>query len=324
MTTYAAAILEAHTYLLDNHADVFVIGQGLWSPWYVGATMDGLDTKYGQDRIIDTPVSEQATTGAAVGAALMGGRPIVVHPRVDFAVLAMDQMVNQAAKWSGMFGDGHGVPALFRTIINRGGSQGAQHSQSLHSWFAHIPGLRVIMPATAADARDLLIAGVLSNDPVVYLDDRWCYEAEEELPPVTELDLASIKPAALRDGEDITIVANGFSTQLALQAAKLADEEGISASVIDLRVINPIDFTPVIDDVRRTGRLLAVDGGWASCGMAGEVLASVVEELQPKELMASPTRRTLPFASAPSGQSLEADYYPSAEMVLSDIRRVVS
>ena len=156
-TAYGIAIREAFQYLLENHAEVFTIGQGLWSPWYVGNSMTDLDKEFGKDRVIDTPVSELATTGAALGAALCGYRPIVIHPRVDFMLLATDQIVTQAAKWRYMFGGDVAVPLTIRGIINRGGEQGAQHSQALHSWFAHIPGLRVVMPATPADARDLLI-----------------------------------------------------------------------------------------------------------------------------------------------------------------------
>jgi len=179
--TYAEGILEGFNYLLTNHKEVFVIGQGLWSPWYVGSTMRDLDKIYGKKRIIDSPVSELAVTGAAVGASICGYRPIVVHPRMDFMILAMDQIVNQAAKWRHMFGGQSSAPVTIRGIINRGGEQGAQHSQALHSWYAHVPGIRVVMPATAQDARDLLIASVLSNDPVMYIDDRWCYNHEAEV-----------------------------------------------------------------------------------------------------------------------------------------------
>ena len=192
--SYSTAILSAFEYLLENYPEVFVIGQGLWSPWYVGNSMTDLEKNFGVDRIIDTPVSEAATTGAAIGASLAGMKPIVVHPRMDFMLYAMDAMVNQAAKWSHMFGGQSHPGVTIRSIINRGGEQGAQHSQALHAWFAHVPGLRVVMPSTVADARDLLIASVLCNDPVIYIDDRWLYEQEDDLPPVTELNLTSQMP----------------------------------------------------------------------------------------------------------------------------------
>ena len=149
---FSKGILDAYNYLLQNHKEFFVIGQGLWSPWYVGETMKDLDLKYGKDRVIDCPVSEYATTGAAVGASISGYKPMIVHPRIDFMLLAVDQIVTQAAKWRYMFGGNASSPVTFRGIINRGGEQGAQHSQSLHSWFSHIPGLRVVMPYSANSA----------------------------------------------------------------------------------------------------------------------------------------------------------------------------
>jgi pyruvate dehydrogenase E1 component beta subunit len=180
---------------------------------------------------------------------------------MDFMLYAMDAIVNQAAKWSHMFG-GQAHPSLtIRGIINRGGEQGAQHSQALHSWFAHIPGLRVVMPATVADARDLLIASVLCKDPVIYIDDRWLYSQTDELREIQELDLRSVGPQCLYAGTDISIVASGYSTLLALEAKNKLTTQGVSAEVIDLRVLNPFDPTAIVESVRKTGRLLALDGG---------------------------------------------------------------
>jgi pyruvate/2-oxoglutarate/acetoin dehydrogenase E1 component len=313
---YGTAILAAFEYLLDKYPEVFVIGQGLWSPWYVGNSMTDLDKKYGVERIIDTPVSESACTGAAVGASLAGMRPIVVHPRIDFMLYAMDAVVNQAAKWSHMVG-GQAHPAVtIRGIINRGGEQGAQHSQALHSWFAHIPGLRVVMPSTVADARDLLIASVLCDDPVMYIDDRWLYSQTDDLPDVEELDLRSVGPRCLAVGDDISIVACGYSTLLALKARDQLASQGISAEVVDLRVLNPFDPTAVVESVRKTGRLLVVDGGWRTCGMSSEVLASVAERVSPGELRAAPRRITLPDAPAPTSRVLEKIYYPDVDQVV--------
>jgi pyruvate/2-oxoglutarate/acetoin dehydrogenase E1 component len=313
---YGTAMLSAFDHLLTNYPEVFVIGQGLWSPWYVGNSMTDLDKKFGIERIIDTPVSESACTGAAVGASLSGMRPIVVHPRIDFMLYAMDAVVNQAAKWSHMFG-GQAHPAVtIRGIINRGGEQGAQHSQALHSWFAHIPGLRVVMPATVADARDLLIASVLCDDPVMYIDDRWLYSQTDDLGPVVELDLRDQGPRCLRVGSDLTIVGSSYSTLLASQAATALANEGINAEVIDLRVLNPFDPSVVVDSVRKTGRLLVVDGSWRTCGMSAEVIASSFERLSPGDWRASPSRITLPDAPAPTSRVLEKIYYPDVDCVV--------
>ncbi len=317
-------MLAAFEYLLETYPEVFVIGQGLWSPWYVGNSMTDLDKKFGVHRVIDTPVSESATTGAAIGAALAGMKPIVVHPRMDFMLYAMDAIVNQAAKWSHMFG-GQAVPAVtIRSIINRGGEQGAQHSQSLHAWLAHVPGLRVVMPATVADARDLLIASALSPDPVVFIDDRWLYDLEDNLPPIVELDLALEQPKCLRAGTDLTIVASGYSTRLALDAAEQLDAQGVSAEVIDLRVLNPFHVVNLVESVSKTGRLLAVDGSWSPCGMAGEVIASVVERVAPGAIKVAPARLTLPFAPAPTASVLESAYYPTAATIVSMAGKLVN
>lgn len=323
MTSYCDAILQAHHYLLDRHPEVFVIGQGLWSPWYVGNTMKDLDKDYGRERIMDTPVSEDATTAIAAGASLCGYRALVVHPRVDFMILATNSMVNQIAKWSHMLGGQARPSVTVRGIVNRGGEQGAQHSQALHSWFSHVPGLRVVMPATARDARDLLIASVLCDDPVLYIDDRWCYDVQEDLGEPEVLRLSDEGPRVLRSGTDITLVGSSFSTQLCLQAAALLESQGVRAEVVDLRVLNPLKYDLLTQSVQKTGRLLAVDGSWSNCGLAGETIAGVAERLSPSQWKAKPRRITLPEAPAPTSGPLEKAYYPTAEGVAETAHRMV-
>jgi pyruvate/2-oxoglutarate/acetoin dehydrogenase E1 component len=314
---YGTAILAAFEYLLEKYPEVFVIGQGLWSPWYVGNSMTDLDKRFGQQRIIDTPVSESACTGAAVGAGLAGMRPIVVHPRMDFMLYAMDAIVNQAAKWSHMVGGQAHPRVTIRGIINRGGEQGAQHSQALQSWFAHIPGLRVVTPSTVADARDMLIASVLCDDPVVYIDDRWLYSQTAELGPVVERNLREFAPQVLGSGTDLTIVGSGYATLLASRARDvLRTAHGIEAEVVDLRVLNPFDAAVVVESVKRTRRLVVVDGSWRTCGMSAEVIARCMEDLPPGILTAAPIRITLPDAPAPTSRALEKIYYPDVDMVV--------
>jgi pyruvate/2-oxoglutarate/acetoin dehydrogenase E1 component len=319
---YAKGILEAYEYLLENHKDFFVIGQGLWSPWYVGATMNDLDSKFGKERVIDCPVSELATTGAAIGASICGYRPMIVHPRVDFMLLAVDQIVTQAAKWRHMFGNESSAPVTFRAIINRGGEQGAQHSQSLHSWFAHIPGLRVVMPYSALDARDLMIASVLSNDPVMFIDDRWLYEVEEDYKPVEILDLKNIKPRKLTEGDDVTLVGVSYTSKLSMEAASTLAESGISTEVYDLRTLNPLDLTDIIDSVKKTGRLVVVDGDWSTCGIAGDIISKVMEVVDLSLMKANPKRITLPEAPAPTSKALEDIYYIKTAHVVDAINKL--
>lgn len=314
---YGDAIRVGFEYLLENHKEVFVLGQGVWSPWYVGNTMLELEKKFGKERIIDTPVSEAATTGAAIGAALCGYRPIVIHPRMDFMILACDAIVNQAAKWSHMLG-GQAHPAVtIRSIINRGAEQGAQHSQALHSWFAHIPGLRVVMPATAIDARDLLIASVLSDDPVLYIDDRWLYDVEDETQPVDEYPLHLQGPLVRRSGTDLTLVGAGWGYKLVQEAASRLQAHGVSAEIIDVRILNPFDPRVIVESARKTGRLIVADGGWETCGFGAEVIAAVCERLPVSAWRANPLRIGLASAPAPTSKPLEAAYYPTAERVFS-------
>ena len=317
---YGEAIRSGFEYLLARHTNVFVLGQGLWSPWYVGNSMTDLDKQFGVERIIDTPVSEAACTGAALGASISGMRPIVVHPRMDFMLYSMDAIVNQAAKWSSMFGGQSRSSLTIRSIINRGGEQGAQHSQALHAWFAHIPGLRVVMPYSVSDARDLLISACLCDDPVIYIDDRWLYEETSVLDDIQVTDLHSQKPKLINSGNDLTIVGAGYSTKLALEAAQDVAEIGFKCDVFDLRILNPIDIEQIVVSVEKTGHLLIVDGGWSTCGLSSEIISKVIEKVQLSKLKSNPQKITLPDAPAPTASILERAYYPDKETVVSKIR----
>ena len=319
---YGTAILSAFEYLLKNYKETFVIGQGLWSPWYVGNSMTDLDKKFGKNRVIDTPVSESATTGAAIGASLAGMKPIVVHPRMDFMLYAMDTIVNQAAKWSHMFGGQAHPGVTIRSIINRGGEQGAQHSQALHAWFAHVPGLRVVMPSTVADARDLLVASVLCKDPVIYIDDRWLYEQEADLPPIVELDLKDQKPQISLEGTDITIVASGHSSYLARKASEKLKSLNIFPEIIDVRVLNPLYIYDIIKSVKKTKKLVVVDPGWVSSGFSAELVAKVVENIEVNCLTSPPVRVALQDAPAPTASVLEKEYYTSVEDIILVVKKL--
>jgi pyruvate dehydrogenase E1 component beta subunit len=319
---YGTAILSALEYLLKNYKETFVIGQGLWSPWYVGNSMTDLDKKFGKDRVIDTPVSESTTTGASIGASLAGMKPIMVHPRMDFMLYAMDTIVNQAAKWSHMFGGQAHPGVTIRSIINRGGEQGPQHSQALHAWFAHVPGLRVVMPSTVADARDLLIASVLCKDPVIYIDDRWLYEQEADLPPIVELDLKDQKPKISLEGTDVTIVASGHSSYLVRKASEKLKTLNIFSEIIDVRILNPLYIYDIIKSVKKTKKLVVVDPGWISSGFSAELVAKVVENIEINCLTSPPVRVALPDAPAPTASVLEKEYYTSVEDIIFAVKKL--
>jgi pyruvate dehydrogenase E1 component beta subunit len=311
--TYAQAIREAHAHLLATDERVFVFGQGLWSPWYVGSSMTDLDKEFGRHRIIDSPVSENAATGAAVGAALAGMRPIVVHPRMDFMLLAVDPIVNQAANWSYMFAGRVGAPVVIRSIINRGGEQAAQHSQALQALFTHVPGMKVVMPATPEDAKGLLIAAVYDGNPVLYIDDRWLYNETGEVPEggsATPIGVASVR----RRGSDVTLVAWSYGTVLALRAAALLQESRIDAEVIDLRSVKPWDRETVLRSVAHTRRAVIVEAAWRHNGVSAEVAATIAEEAF--DVLVAPVRRvTLPDTPAPMSKPMEAGYYFDAAAI---------
>jgi pyruvate dehydrogenase E1 component beta subunit len=310
---YGPAINEAFHQLMESDPDVLLIGQGLYSPWYVGSSMIELEKRFGTDRVIDSPVSENAVTGAAIGAAMAGMRPVVIHPRMDFMLLATDQILNQAAKFHYMFGGAINVPVVFRGIVNRGGEQAAQHSQALQSLYAHIPGLKVVMPSTAYDAKGLLIASVYDGNPVVYIDDRWLYDIGGEVPE--QLYTVPIGEAAVRRaGRDVTIVATSYMVVEALKAAEQLAERGIDAEVIDPRTIRPLDEALILGSIEKTGRLVVADAAWRMCGFAAEVAALAAERAY-RALKGPVQRVTLVDSPAPCSTALEQAYYPVAQDV---------
>jgi pyruvate dehydrogenase E1 component beta subunit len=300
---------------------VFLIGQGVKSPWYVGNTTRGLLERFGSKRVIDTPVSENAVNGAAVGAALAGMRPVVVHPRIDFMVYGLDPIINEAANWHYMFGGRSSVPVVVWAIINRGGEQAAQHSQALQSLFTHIPGLKVVMPSNPYDAKGLMVSAVRDENPVIYLDERWLYGLEAEVPEsIYEVPLG--QGAIRRAGSQVTVVATSFMVQEALQAAVTMEERGIYAEVIDLRTLKPLDSELIFSSVRKTGRVVIADGSWKTCGIAGEIVALIAENLLPF-LKSPPERVTLPDLPAPASRSLEKAYFPTAENIIQAMEKTL-
>lgn len=318
---YAAAVREAHAQLLESDPRVFVIGQGLWSPWYAGTSLKDLDKDFGRHRIIDSPVSENATTAAAIGAAIVGMRPIVFHPRMDFMLLAVDPIVNQAANWSYVFGGKMAAPVVIRAVINRRGEQGAQHSQALQAMYAHVPGLKVVMPASAYDAKGLLIAAVRDPNPVLYIDDRMLYSQTEHVPE--EMYEVPIGRAAVRRaGDDVTIVATSCMVATAAEAAETLAARGVQAEVIDLRSIKPWDKPCVLASVRKTGRLVVVDEAWRTCGVAAEIAATAAAEAF--DALAAPVERVcLPDVPAPTSRALEEAYYIQPADVVAAAERTV-
>ena len=318
---YSLAINEAFHQMMSSDESVFLIGQGVKSPWYVGNTAQGLLERFGPERVIDTPVSENAMTGAAVGAAIAGMKPIVVHPRTDFMLYAIDPIINEAANWHYMNGGKASVPVVIWGIINRGGEQGAQHSQAFQAMFAHIPGLKVVMPSTPYDAKGLMIEAIRDANPVVFVDDRWLYNLEGDVPEeLYEVEIG--KGVVRREGKDITVVAASFMACESMKAVQELEKEGIDVEFIDPRTVKPIDQDLILKSVMKTGRLLVVDGGWKTCGLAAEISAMVSENVF--EYLKAPIKRlTLPDCPAPASAELEKVFYRYSSDIVEAVKQVI-
>ena len=252
------AINEAIDQCMAEDPAVYIMGLGVPDPKGIFGSTLGLQQKYGSARVMDMPTSENGMTGVAIGSALVGMRPIMAHQRIDFALLAVEQIVNQAAKWHYMFGGQMNVPLVIRMIIGRGWGQGPQHSQSLHAWFAHVPGLKVVMPTTPYDAKGLLIASVEDNNPVIFIEHRWLYNIVGHVPEeVYRVPLGRARVA--RQGKDLTIAAISYMVLEALRAADMLAADGIHAEVIDIRSLKPLDDELILKSVRKTGHLIVVE-----------------------------------------------------------------
>ena len=319
--SYSQAINETLHQMIKSDSRVFLIGQGVTSPWYVGSTTAGLIDRFGPERIIDTPVSENGITGAAVGAALAGMHPILVHSRMDFMYYAMDQIANQAANWHYMFGGQLSVPLTIWAIINRGGEQGAQHSQALQAMFTHIPGLKVVMPSTPYDAKGLLIAGIQDDNPVIYINDRWLYDTVGEVPEKLYSEPIG-KGVIRRTGKDVTLVATSYMATEATKAVASLEKDGIDVELIDPRSLKPLDENLLLESVKRTGRLVIADGGWKTCGVGAELAALVAEKVF-RCLKAPIMRVSLPDTPAPASSSLERAFYPGSDDIILSVKKVL-
>ncbi len=318
--SYAQAVLEATDQCMAENASVCIMGLGVTDPKGVFGTTVGLEAKYGNKRAMDMPVAENSMTGIAIGAALTGMRPIITHQRVDFALLALDQIINNAAKWHYMFNGQMKVPLVIRLLVGRGWGQGPQHSQSLQSIFAHIPGLKVIMPATPYDAKGLLISAVRDDNPVIYIEHRWLHGISGHVPQ--KMFMVPIgKARKVCQGRDITIISSSYMTLEAMRAARILKKDNISAEIIDLRTIKPIDVNVIINSVKKTGRLLVVDGAWRFAGFSAEVLA-LVSETAFKFLKTAPQRVAFPDAPIPTSGALTEHYYPRVADIVNTVRRI--
>ena len=319
--TFPQALREALDQAMERDDRVFVMGQGVDDPTGMFGTTLDLHKKYGSERVFDTPLSENAMTGVAVGAAIAGLRPVYIHNRPDFLMLAMDQIVNHASKWSYMFGGHVNVPLVIRAVIGRGWGSAAQHSQSLHGLFMHVPGLKLVMPSTAYDAKGLLITSIADNNPVIFIEHRWSYKHEGHVPK----ELYSIpfgKGVVRRLGKDVTIVGISYMVFEALRVAAELQEKGYDLEVIDLRTLKPLDEQIILNSVKKTGRLIIVDTDWVTGGVTAEIAAIVAEK--GFEYLKAPIKRVgWPDVPVPASYVLEEAFYPGAEQIINAVKEIV-
>ena len=321
--TYGEAIREALDQAMELSQDVFVMGEGVDDAGGIFGSTLGLAERFGPERCFDLPLSENAFTGAAVGAAMAGTRPVVVHQRLDFLLLTMDALVNHAAKWRYMFDGAAGsVPITVRAIVGKGWGQAAQHSQSLQAMFAHVPGLRVVMPATPFDAKGLLLSSIFGEDPVVYIEARSLYNANGPVPEQPYL-VPFGKAHVRRKGDDVTLVANSYLVPEAINAAETLALENISAEVIDMRTISPWDEETILESVDKTGRLVVLDTASQSFGISAEISATIHQRAF-KTLKSPVERVTLPDTPTPCASNLEQLFYPTSDSVCAAAQRTLA
>lgn len=319
--SYRDAIKEGLQQALERDAKVFLIGEGIDDPGGVFGTTVGLAQRFGKDRVMDSPIAENAMTGIAAGAAMTGMKPVFIHMRVDFLPMCMDQIVNHAAKWSYMTGGRVKVPLTIRAVVGRGWGSAAQHSQSLQSLFAHIPGLQVLMPASPYDAKGMLLGAIAGHTPTLIIEHRWLYDQKEAVPEQPYLVMPG-RALIRKEGRDVTIAATSYMVYEAMRAAGELEKAGISAEVVDLRSIQPLDEKTIAESVRKTGRLIIADTGWKLCGISAEVAAIAAE--QAHDALKAPVRRIcFPAAPTPAGPSLEKAYYPGCEDIVRTAKELI-
>ena len=319
--TFVDAVREAADQEMGRDDSVIVFGLDVDDPKAIQGTTKGLLEKYGPERVFGTPLSEDAMTGAAIGMALAGLRPIQVHIRMDFLLLAMNQLVNVAAKSRYMYGGRVNVPLVVRSMIGKSWGQGAQHSQGLHGMFMNVPGIKVVAPSTPYDAKGCLVAAVRDDNPVLYVEHRLLHFQKGPVPEATY----TVTPGKARvtvPGEDVTLVGISFMQVECLRAAKYLESIGIQAEVIDPIWLSPLDIETIAESVERTGRLIVVDTAWTNCGAAAEIVAQVAERLQGvrdlrlKRMGFAPT-------TCPTTPPLEDLFYPNARSIAAAARDLV-
>lgn len=318
--SYAKAINEALDQAMQLCDDVVVLGQLVDYPSGIFGTTTGLADKFGAARVQDFPVSENLMTATAMGASLTGVRPVIVHQRLDFMIYSMDAITNWLALWRFKSNGHSSMPVTIRAIVGKGWGQGPQHAKSLHAWFAHLPGIRVAVPATADDAKGLLLENIFGETPGIFIEGRGLFSMTANVPE-QPYRVRFGQAAIRRPGKDVTLVAIGIMVPLALRVATALDADGIDVEVVDPRTLAPLDMHSICTSVGKTRRLAVADPAWASFGAASEIIARVAETMG-DDLKAKPVRFCFPDSHTPMSSALESKYYPGENDLIAAIRRL--
>ncbi|TSB47248.1 alpha-ketoacid dehydrogenase subunit beta [Alkalicoccobacillus porphyridii] len=320
--TYLEAVREAMSQEMRSNEDVFILGEDIGVYGGAFGVTRGMIEEFGPERIRNTPISEAAISGTAIGAALTGMRPILELQFSDFITIAMDNMVNQAAKLRYMYGGEGKVPMVLRTPAGSGTGAAAQHSQSLEAWMTHVPGLKVVQPSTAYDAKGLLKAAIDDDNPVVFYEHKLCYRTKSDVPEEAysiPLGKADIK----RKGSDVTIVATAYMVHKSLQAAAELEKEGIDVEVVDPRTLVPLDEETIIESVKKTGKLIVVHEAVKRGGFGGEI-ASVIAESEAFDYLDAPIKRLAGKAvPIPYNPELEKAAVPQVQDIIEAVKETI-
>ncbi len=315
---YVEALCEGVVQEMERDPRVFLFGLDVDDHKAIQGSTRGLQRRFGNERVFNTPLSEDSMTGVAIGAAMAGLRPIHVHIRMDFVMLCMNQLVNMASKAHYMYGGNVKVPMVVRCMIGKSWGQGAQHSQGLHSLFMHIPGLKVVAPSNAHDAKGCMIAAIRDDNPVIFVEHRLLYSTEAYVPEESFV-VQPGKSRVITHGDDITVVGISNMVMECLRAQEMLVDEGVHAEVIDPIWLSPLDAATIIASARRTGKLLIVDNAWLNCGASAEIAARVAESgggIQIARMGFAPT-------SCPPSPTLEHEFYPNPATIAARIHEMV-
>ena len=319
---FAESINDAMTVAMSKDKKIICYGLGVDDPKRIFGTTKNLKEKFGPERVFDVPTSENALVGIGTGLALGGYKPVFVSQRFDFILLAIDQIVNSAAKWFYMFGSNTYVPFVLRLIVGRGWGQGPTHSQSFHSWFANVPGLKVVVPSSPIDAKGLLLSAIFDKNPIIFVEHRWLYNMKEEVPKGDYRVLIG-KANLIQKGKDITIISNSFMTIEARNAINFLSKQNISCELIDLHTVRPIDWETIYKSVNKTGRLIAIDSGSHNISIASEIISRVTEKCWTK-LKNKPIKIGMPDQIQPTSFGLTKNFYPDYISIIKEVSKLIN